>query len=260
MIFFLGLVLGTVSSFLGIGGGVFLVPLLPLIYPLTAFEAVVLSLTFIFFSVLTNTVLFQIQKKIVWTVALAMGPFIVVGGFIGSRLASQASDIFLRSFLCLFLLLMSFNFLRALISLKENPKATSLSLLSKISKPGLGLFAGLLSGFAGVGSGVFLNWLVLKDPSVGSKNESPTVNAMMIFVCSGVFVSALWTEPKIFLSFYEKVGFLSGLLILVGIITGAFLGRALNAKGFAKARLSLLFLITFTLSVTVFVETYRAIS
>jgi uncharacterized membrane protein YfcA len=257
MILLLGVLVGAVSSFLGIGGGVFLVPILPMLYPLTAYEAIVLSLSFIFISVSVNTVIFQIQKKIVWEIALKMGPFIIIGGFLGSKVASKVPGIYLRAFLILFLLLMSFGFLKAILkSVAEITTNTdSKSWIVRLPSQVIGLFAGVLSGFAGVGSGIFLNWLVIQDPRVNAKQQSPTVNAMMIFVCGGVFVSALWTDSEIFNKFYFKVGGLSLLLMIIGIIGGAFIGKHLNSKDFNKTRIVLLFLITFALATTVFIET-----
>jgi hypothetical protein len=251
---FMGVVLGTVSSFLGIGGGVFLVPLLPLIYPLDAYQAIILSLSFIFFTVGINTIIFHIQKKIVWKLVLKMGPLIVVGGFAGAAVASHIPDIYLRSFLVFFLLLMSYSFFKTILKNQTEKKDMKDHFLNKIPVQGVGLFAGVLSGFAGVGSGVFLNWLVLKDRSVKSDQESPTVNAMMIFVCSGVFASALWTDSLIFVGFYKTVGLTNIGLMIGGIVLGAFLGKALNAKNLHRQRIILLFGLTLSLALLVLFE------
>ncbi len=250
----LGTLLGVVSSFLGIGGGIFLVPMLPLIYELSAYEAIILSLSFIFFTVSINTIIFQFQKKIVWKLVGKMGLMILVGSFVGSSVASHVPDIYLRSFLILFLLIMSYNFFLTLKNRATENKSNEKSLIKQLPPQGLGLFAGLLSGFAGVGSGVFLNYIVLKDPNVRSDQESPTVNAMMIFVCSGVFASALWTKPFIFTNFYQTIGIINICLVIVGILLGAFMGKALNAKNFHRARVILLFLLTFALAIIVLYE------
>lgn len=249
-----GVLLGAVSSFLGIGGGVFLVPLLPLVYPLTAYEAIILTLSFIFFTVTINTIVFQIQKKIVWKIVWKMGPLIVVGSFAGAAIASHVPDIYLRGFLVLFLLLMSYSFLDTIRKNLTEKKAEKQNFLNKIPLQGIGLFAGVLSGFAGVGSGVFLNWIVMKDRSVKSDQESPTVNAMMIFVCSGVFASALWTDALIFVGFYKTVGLLNIGLMIVGIVAGAFIGKALNNKNLHRTRIIILCGLTFSLAILVLYE------
>lgn len=255
MTFLIGIFLGTISSFLGIGGGVFLVPLLPLLYPLTPYEAIVLSLTFIFFSVSTNTIIFTFQKKVVWNLVLHMGPRIIIGGFIGSKVASLLQGIYLKVFLIIFLLLMSLSFLKSIFSFSAEKNSERKGWLAHVPSSVLGLFAGILSGLAGVGSGVFLNWLVLKDHRVKANQESPTVNAMMIFVCSGVFVSTLITEPGMFKEFYFKVGGLNIVQMIFGIVLGAYIGKALNAKNFNRARVILLFLITFSLANLTLYET-----
>ncbi len=252
MILILGIALGLVSSFLGIGGGVFLVPLLPRIYELTAHEAVVLSLSFIFISVLINSVQYQFQKKIVWSIVLKMAPFIIAGGFLGSKLASFISGFYLRLFLAMFLLFMSLSFLKSILNLDSKDK--KVNLIANLHPYFLGLFSGILSGFAGVGSGVFLNWLVLNNELIDPKEEAPTVNAMMIFVCLGVFISTFIFDPSLAGRFYDKVGMPSFLIMLVGIVLGSFVGKTLNSKNLHKLRIILLMLITFSLSNLVFYE------
>lgn len=248
----LGIVLGLVSSFLGIGGGVFLVPLLPKIYELTAHEAVVLSLSFIFVSVLINTAQYQLQKKIVWSLVLKMAPFIIIGGFAGSKVASFIPGIYLRLFLAIFLVLMSLSFLKTILTFNSNKNRSNF--IANLHPYFLGVFSGILSGFAGVGSGVFLNWLVLNNKSVNSKEEAPTVNAMMIFVCLGVFVSAFLFNPSLAAKFYDKVGLQSFLLMIIGIVIGSYVGKTLNAKNLHKIRVILLMVITFSLAIMVFYE------
>lgn len=244
MIIFLGLLLGCVSSFLGIGGGVFLVPLLPRIFQLTAHQAVILSLTFIFISVVINTLQYQLQNKIVWSLVLKMAPFIVLGGFLGSKTASMVPEIYLRLFLCLFLLVMSLSFL----------KVTSKKKGIKIHPYLLGGFSGILSGFAGVGSGVFLNWVVLNHPQVQNKKEAPTVNAMMIFVCLGVFFSSFFLDFNSGAEILKIVGVRSFLFMTLGILIGSYVGKYLNGLGLHRLRVGMLTGITFSLAILVFYE------
>lgn len=252
MMFFLGLFLGTVSAFLGIGGGVFLLSLLPRMYELTAYETIILSLCFVFFSMVVNTIIYSFQKRVVWNFVLRMGPLTVLGGFLGSKIAAIIPDIYLRMFLIFFLYSLSYGFFKALLDKPNNQ--TKKSLLSRIPPSGLGVFAGILSGIAGIGSGVFLNFLVLKDDRIQSQEEVPTVNAIMVFICGGVFASVLVNTPHFFGVFYDKVGLNSFLMIFAGILVGAFTGNYFNMNRFPKLRLSLLFSITFVLAFTVVYE------
>lgn len=258
MIIFLGLVLGLISAFLGVGGGVFLVPLLPKVYNLSAYEAILLSLTFIFFSVSINTIVYHIANKVVWDLVLRMGFFIVIGGFIGSRLASFVPELMLRSLLALLLLLMSRSFLLSYLNQKNKNtgffNSVSKLLNDQIRDPSYGLFAGLLSGFVGVGTGVMLNLIVLKNPKVSEYKQAPTVNAMMIFVCFGAVSSSLFFNSDFYEKLLSKIGYANILLMIVGILLGSLIGKRLNDLNLHKTRILILTLITFSLSISVFYE------
>ncbi|MBY0384598.1 TSUP family transporter, partial [bacterium] len=67
---FLGIIVGVVSSLFGIGGGIFIVPLLPNLLGVTPHQAVATSLASVFLVTLLNTVSFSREKLVNWKTGL----------------------------------------------------------------------------------------------------------------------------------------------------------------------------------------------
>ncbi|NHI99754.1 sulfite exporter TauE/SafE family protein [Lactococcus garvieae] len=93
--FLCGLSLGTVSVFLGIGGGPFNVALLLLIFPLKIKEATTYSIVSILFSQVSNLVttlifsnVFAYDLNILWVII----PAAFIGGNLGALLSGKLSD------------------------------------------------------------------------------------------------------------------------------------------------------------------------
>lgn len=257
MIFFLGLAVGFISAFFGIGGGVLLVPLLPYFFPLSPYEAVILSLTIILFSVSFNTFLYNIDKKISWNVVLKLGSWICLGGYIASLFSSSVDESYLRVVLFLVLSFMCFRFIKAFLKLQREGYSlddmVSERHLPVILSP-LGAVAGAFSGFAGVGTGLILNFVLLHWKLVTKPKQAPTVNALMIFVCIGAILANFTSSDISLIFIVQKMGLFSVLAVIVGIMLGSFVGREIHDRDFHKLRFISLALITFTLAVLVLYE------
>ena len=69
----MGLLVALISVFIGLGGGIVLVPLMPDVFGITTHEAVATSLFTIFMVVFLNAYKFHQSKLINWSVVLWMG-------------------------------------------------------------------------------------------------------------------------------------------------------------------------------------------
>lgn len=103
----IGLFLGTISVFLGIGGGPLNVSLLMYLYSFTIKEATIYSLATIFSCQLTKLLLGLVSKQI-FAINLTIIPFLIVaalmGGYVGTMINQRASDKFIEKFyICLIL-------------------------------------------------------------------------------------------------------------------------------------------------------------
>lgn len=80
---------GFASSFLGIGGGPIIVPVLYDIIRFPIYNATAASTTIIFFNSIINVILYGIRGEINWTIALSMGFGMMNGSFLGAKFARK---------------------------------------------------------------------------------------------------------------------------------------------------------------------------
>lgn len=198
----LGIAVGLISSFLGLGGGVLLVPLLPTVAGIGLKEAVATSLVTIFLVVVNNTYSFHRRREIDWGVAFKLGPLTALGAYLSARWALHWPDIYAQFLLGLVLAIL---LLRAVLerwpiglrnskpiepkafSLEgdsarlDNKEATTLHGLQKLLPWSVGLGAGVLSGVTGIGSGLVVSPVLMQFKLVPSQKVAPTANAVMLF-------------------------------------------------------------------------------
>jgi len=88
VIFFVGLLMGNLSVFLGIGGGPLNLAILSLLFSFTSKESVVLSISIIFFSQVSKlTTLFLENQFAIYDTSVI--PYIIIAAFIGGNIGSQ---------------------------------------------------------------------------------------------------------------------------------------------------------------------------
>jgi uncharacterized membrane protein YfcA len=153
----MGLCVSLVSVFIGLGGGILLVPLLPSLFGLSVHEAVATSLLTIVFVVSENTYKFSKMKVVNWPVVRLMGPFSAIFAVIAARLSQKADGDLILTVLVFLLILVALKTFLTSFSKKEYRPIKEFGLREKILAGGGGALAGLTSGFAGVGAGVILS-------------------------------------------------------------------------------------------------------
>ena len=172
---FLGAIVGILSTFLGLGGGIFFVTLLPILYEgIDHKTAIGTGLASVFLIVSLNTFQFHKKKLVCWNTVLKLAPSTLICAFLAGRLAHKVPNEIL--ILCLTGVLGYLSF-RSFINKpkRKKPKSAPLIWLNL-----LGIYAGGISGLTGIGSGAvtstcFLNWNILPNQKV-----SPTSNAVMV--------------------------------------------------------------------------------
>lgn len=178
--------MGVVSSLFGIGGGIFIVPLLPNFLGVTPHQAVATSLASVFMVTLLNTVSFSREKLVNWKTGLMLGLPSGMMAFFAGPWAATMGEFFLRAFfLAILVLLLIITFLRRNHSAADQGHLVVSSFKKSISM-GLAIIAGFISSFTGIGAGVILSPIMFNLKMVRPKELVPTTNlSTMLTTFSG---------------------------------------------------------------------------
>ena len=172
-----GILVGFMSSVLGLGGGIVIVPSLSLYLGLTQHEAVATSLFTIFFVTLMNVWRFQRKKLIDWQVVFLIAVFAGITSFLAGRLSVYLSQLFLMTLFVLFLLyLIIQTFSKQTVA---QPASTRRSKILEASK--IGVLAGMIAGLVGVAGGSIITPLLFAGGRIESKKVVPISNSIMLF-------------------------------------------------------------------------------
>jgi uncharacterized membrane protein YfcA len=169
----LGFLIGTVASMVGVGGGVFIVPLLtlyPFSHPFSPAQAAGTSLTTIIFTSLASTANYSRQKRIYYKIGLILATATVPGAFLGAYFTSIIEAWLLGLIFGIFLFFVALRMIFRL-SLRskssDTEKNTNSTLVHSESSlfesrtvillgVVLSFFGGLSSGLLGIGGGSLL--------------------------------------------------------------------------------------------------------
>lgn len=157
-----GLFAGFMAGYLGIGGGVVLVPVLSWIFardPATAGVAVQMavatSLATMLFSSLSSVIAHQRKGAILWSIAVRLLPGLLLGALIGAVIADSISSEVLGRIFGVFLLTIGIQMLRGARQQADKP------LPSVTATVAVGAGIGSISSLFGVGGGsMTVPWLL----------------------------------------------------------------------------------------------------
>lgn len=251
----IGLCVGVVSSFLGLGGGILIVPLLPLVSKMPYLEVVATSLTAILLVVTNNTWSFARKGYVDWSTALTIGPLTAVGAY-SSAYGAEALPVWLmKALLLLVILFLVIRNLTGLGGVSEGSRKKGSALRKRLSGAFLGSFAGVLSGLTGIGAGAIVAPSLANFGWVHGYKVVPTTNAVMIFTS---FFGALAFATKSS-GGHLPLGFIhvdKALLIVAGAMISSYWGRRHQHQVPDQWRKRLLNLVLVILSIKVAAEIF----
>jgi len=152
----IGAVVGTLAGLTGIGGGVFLVPLLVGVLYVSQYEAHGTSLAIIFPMALSSAVIYGVMGYIQWEIFLLFATGGMLGAFLGARLMKRVPERRLQWLFGLYIICVGFVMVLTRSTASAIVAERELSGLAYFGFVCGGLVAGLLSGIMGVGGGVVL--------------------------------------------------------------------------------------------------------
>ena len=232
----LGFLIGTVASMIGVGGGVFIVPLLTLSYGFSPAQAVGTSLTTIIFTSLASATNYSRQRRIYYKTGLILATTTVPGAFVGAYVTSIIEARLLGLIFGVFLLFVAlrmifkFTFFRSKNSDTEKTTHCRLvfsesSLFESKTEILLGImlsfFGGLSSGLLGIGGGALM--VPIMTLAMGIPIHVTVATSMFIMI----FTSTSGVIQHFSLG---HIYFEHALLLVLGTIFGAQLGAYTSKK------------------------------
>lgn len=159
-----GCIVGFAAGLLGIGGGTVMVPVFTLIFTIYGFPdqyvihiAIATSLAVIFFTSISSVYAHNRKKAVLWQVAGALVPGVLVGAWIGPMIAARLNTRLLGLVFAVFILVAAWRMLK---KKKRRTKVARVPGAPTMAAAGLGI--GTLSGIVGAGGGFitvpFLTW------------------------------------------------------------------------------------------------------
>lgn len=163
LLFVAAILIGWVSSMIGVGGGIFMVPLLTIFqYVPTTQVAVGTSLAAIIFNSVSSTASYARQRVVDFRLGLLLMPTATVGAWLGAYLTRFISSKGLAIAFGIFLV-----YVAGIMLLGREPKEVALWLRGRLMHSdgenfsiwgggAVGLIAGLAAGFFGIGGGAVM--------------------------------------------------------------------------------------------------------
>ena len=169
---FLGMLSGLSAAYLGVGGSVLIIPLLPALSGLSPLESVQLSLTLIFLISLINSAFFISQGLVLWPWVLPIAATGLSLSFTASFFVARLSPGGIRFLLWMFLAMI----LALPLILKKSAFLKSKGIYV------FGPLMGLCSGLTGLGGGMVISPYLHESSRIPLKNISAVVCLSMLFV------------------------------------------------------------------------------
>jgi len=234
LLIFLGFLSGTVSVIAGVGGGVFFVSIMTLLFFIPINTAVSTSTYIILFSSLAGFISYLKQKRTNFKLSMLFAIFSILGSIIASIIFSfiQIEATLLKILFACTLLIAGVNMLYKTSKARKNMIETDLhelnfTLKGHDYKPNLKksiplfMLAGFIAYLLGIGGGIIntpvLN-IILKYPI----HNSTAISTSIIF-----FTAIYNTIIKIILG---QIDYITGLFIAIGSISGSIFGAKISKK------------------------------
>lgn len=235
-----GFFVGMIASLTGVGGGIFIVPILTIVYDFVPQHAVGTSLASIVFTALAASAAYARQKRIYYRTGLLFSLLTVPGAYLGAYLTTIVSPSLLGLFFGIFLVFVAG---RMVIDLRKSGAGSSgsqreaqqaklksdLELVRSgrtiILGLGLSFFAGLASGFFGIGGGAL--GVPIMTLGLAMPMHAATATSMFTMIFTSISGAVKHYSA-------DHINLIFGLLLALGTVVGAQVGARLSPRISAK--------------------------
>ena len=234
LLILLGLLSGMLSSIAGVGGGVFFVSIMTILFLIPINIAVDTSIFIILFSSLAGFITYLRQKRTNFKISVFFSIFSISGSLLASILFSFISidNYILKILFAITLLIAGANMIYKVIKRKNSTEVQEVNHIEfslknldhkanfKRSIP-LFILAGFVANLLGIGGGI------INTPALHMVLNFPIHNSTAIST-SIIFFTAIYNT--IIKSLTGQIDYLIGLLIAIGSVLGAILGAKISKK------------------------------
>ena len=234
LLILLGILSGMVSTISGIGGGVFFVSIMTLLFFIPINIAIDTSTFVILFSSLAGFITYLRQKRTSVKLSLFFSVFSIIGSILATILFSVISidNSMLKFLFAVTMLIAGFNMIYKATKAKNGTDKQEVNHIEfslsnnehKISfKKAIPLFilAGFTANLLGIGGGI------INTPSLNIVLSFPIHNSTAIST-SIIFFTAIYNT--IIKSLIGQIDYLIGILIAIGSILGSIIGAKISKK------------------------------
>jgi uncharacterized membrane protein YfcA len=234
LLILLGFLTGTISVMAGVGGGMFFVSIMTLIFLMPINEAIDTSTFIILISSLAGLISYLKQKRILLKLSLLFAIFSILGSIASSIIFSiiKLNNTLLKMIFASLLLIAGLNMIYRAVYSRNNAQSEDLiekefnlkehdykiNLMKSIP---LFILAGFAANLLGIGGGV------INTPSLHIVLQYPIHNATAIST-SIIFFTAIYNT--IVKAFFGQIELLIGLLIGIGAVLGSIFGAKVSSK------------------------------
>ena len=227
-----GFLVGILASMTGVGGGIFIVPILTFFYSeniVTVQMATATSLFAIIFTAIASTFNYSRQKRIYYRTGLVLAVTSAPGAYFGSWVAGQINERILGLIFGFFLIAVAIRMAMTLIQNKKENKvgqiATDAELVSHtrmiVIGLSLGFFGGFASGLLGIGGGTLI--VPIMTFGLGMPMFLATATSMFTMIITATAGSIQYIQQG-------AVNIPFALLIALGTVLGAQVGASTSRK------------------------------
>jgi uncharacterized membrane protein YfcA len=241
-----GFFIGILASMTGVGGGVFIVPILTFFYDFRVNSATGTSLTAIIFTAIASTINYARQKRIYYKTGLLLAVTAAPGAYLGGWVAKITQEQLLGLIFGVFLILVAARMIVSLARRKEADKTLPVKTDAELVRSGkiiiigvaLGFFGGFASGLLGIGGGTLI--VPIMAFALGMPIHLATATSMFTMIFTATSGVAEYYQAGL-------VNFPIALLFAAGTVVGAQVG-AYTSNKISNRNLTVIFSIMLTVA------------
>ena len=234
-----GFLIAIVASLTGIGGGIFMVPVMTLLYEFIPANAAGTSLTVIIFTAVASTLNYARQRRIYWRTGLVLAIVTAPGAYLGAWLTTLLNARDLGLIFGFFLIGVAVYIIADLNNLRRSQNQETKARISDIELiksgktlvlgVGLSFFGGLASGLLGIGGGLLI--VPIMTFAMGMAIHLATATSMFTMIFTSISGVAQHYQAN---HIYFGTALLLALGAIFGAQVGAYTSKRISSKNLRR--------------------------